>query len=99
MMNYPTQSPEDYAYQKSAKRVKELKSFYSNLISYCIIIPFLLILNLITSPKQLWFYWPALGWGVGLVAHAMSVFAVGKEWEERKIREILNKENQRNENL
>lgn len=99
MMNYPTQSPEDYAYQKAAKRVKELKSFYSNLISYCIIIPFLLILNLITSPKQLWFYWPALGWGVGLVAHAMSVFAVGKEWEERKIREILNKENQRNENL
>lgn len=97
-MNYPTQTPEDFAYQKAVKRVKELKSFYANLISYCIIIPFLLILNLITTPNELWFYWPALGWGVGIVAHATSVFAIGKEWEEKKIREILNKENQRNEN-
>lgn len=96
MMNYQPQSPEEFAYQKAAKRVKELKGFYSNLISYCIVISFLLILNLITSPKQLWFYWPALGWGVGVAVHAMSVFAVGKEWEERKLREILTKENQQN---
>jgi hypothetical protein len=34
-----------------------------------------------------------LGWGIGLVAHGMSVFAIGKSWEERKIREILEKQN------
>lgn len=81
------------SYERAHKRVKEIKSFYGNLISYCIIIPFLIILNLITSPDRLWFYWPMLGWGIGLVAHGMSVFAIGKSWEERKIREILEKQN------
>lgn len=84
---------EDQAYERAQKRVKELKSFYGNLISYCIIIPFLVILNLITSPRNIWFYWPMLGWGIGLVAHGMSVFAIGKGWEEKKIREILEKQN------
>lgn len=84
---------EDQAYERAQKRVKELKSFYGNLISYCIIIPFLIILNLITSPRNIWFYWPMLGWGIGLVAHGMSVFAIGKSWEEKKIREILEKQN------
>lgn len=86
-------SNEDPAYERAQKRVKELKSFYGNLISYCIIIPFLIILNLITSPRNIWFYWPMLGWGIGLVAHGMSVFAIGKGWEEKKIREILEKHN------
>ncbi len=86
-------SDEDQSYERAQKRVKELKSFYGNLISYCIIIPFLIILNLITSPRDIWFYWPMLGWGIGLVAHGMSVFAIGKGWEEKKIREILEKQN------
>lgn len=83
---------DDQAYDRANKRMKEIKSFYGNLISYCIIIPFLIILNLITSPKSLWFYWPMLGWGIGVAAHGMGTFAVGKNWEERKIREILEKQ-------
>ena len=73
--------------------MKEIKSFYGNLIAYCIIIPFLAIMNLITSPKNLWFFWPMLGWGIGLAAHGMGAFAIGRNWEERKIREILEKQN------
>ncbi|MEI7489386.1 MAG: 2TM domain-containing protein [Chryseobacterium sp.] len=85
----------DKAYERAKKRVKEIKSFYGNLISYCIIIPFLIIVNLITNPKHIWFYFPMLGWGIGLVAHGMSVFAIGKSWEEKKIREILEKQDKR----
>lgn len=81
------------AYDRAKKRMKEIKSFYGNLIAYCIIIPFLMILNLITSPKNLWFFWPMLGWGIGLAAHGMGAFAIGKNWEERKIQEILEKQN------
>ncbi|MFC3159978.1 Histidine kinase [Chryseobacterium arachidis] len=83
----------DKAYERAQKRVKEIKSFYGNLISYCIVIPFLIIINLITSPDNIWFFFPMLGWGIGVVAHGMSVFAIGKNWEERKIREILEKRN------
>jgi sensor histidine kinase YesM len=83
----------DKAYERAQKRMKEIKSFYGNLISYCIVIPFLIIVNLMTSPDDIWFYWPMLGWGIGLAAHGMSIFAIGKRWEERKIREILEKQN------
>jgi two-component system LytT family sensor kinase len=85
----------DKAYERAQKRVKDLKSFYGNLTSYCIIIPFLIIINLMTSPEEIWFYYPMLGWGIGIVAHGMSVFAVGKKWEEKKIKQILEKQNKR----
>ena len=96
MTAYTTQETETIAYERAVKRVKELKGFYGNLISYCIVIPFLIIINLITSPKGIWFYWPMLGWGIGLLAHGMNVFAIGKNWEEKKIQEIMNKDNFKN---
>jgi hypothetical protein len=83
------------SYERAQKRVKEIKSFYGNLISYCLIIPFLIIVNIITSPGDLWFIYPMLGWGIGLAAHGMGVFGVGKKWEDKKIREILEKQNKR----
>ena len=93
MNTYTTTDTENIVYQRAVKRVKELKGLYGNLISYCIIIPFLTAVNFLTSPDHLWFYWPMLGWGIGIAAHAMNVFAIGRNWEEKKIQEILNKEN------
>ncbi|WP_294322441.1 2TM domain-containing protein [uncultured Chryseobacterium sp.] len=81
------------SYERAQKRVKEIKSFYSNLISYCIIIPFLVIINLLTTPENIWFFFPMLGWGIGVAAHGMSIFAIGKKWEDKKIRQILEKQN------
>ena len=72
--------------------MKDLKEFYGNLTSYGIVISFLAILNLMTAPGYLWFLWPALGWGIGIVFHAISVFGIGKSWEERKIRELMEKD-------
>ncbi|MGG5209341.1 2TM domain-containing protein [Chryseobacterium sp. MIQD13] len=86
---------ENGSYEKAKKRVKELKGFYANLISYCTVIPFLVIINLMTSPRDLWFYFPMLGWGIGLVSHAFRVFGVGESWKERKIREIMDKQKNR----
>ncbi|MEI3788656.1 MULTISPECIES: 2TM domain-containing protein [unclassified Chryseobacterium] len=87
---------ENGSYEKARKRVKELKSFYANLISYCTVIPFLVIINFMTSPKNLWFYFPMLGWGIGIVSHAFRVFGVGESWKEKKIREIMDKQKNRN---
>lgn len=84
----------DKAYERAQKRVKEIKGFYGNFISYCIVIPVLIIINLTTSPDDIWFYFPMLGWGIGIAAHGMNVFAIGKNWEEKKIRELMEKEKQ-----
>ena len=35
-----------------------------------------------------------LGWGFGVTMHAFETFGCGKGWEERKIQEILNKDQQ-----
>jgi hypothetical protein len=52
-------------------------------------------INLLTSPERIWFGFPMLGWGIGLLAHGLSVFAFrgwfGPQWEERKIREYLDR--------
>jgi hypothetical protein len=83
-------------YFKAKKRVEEIKGFYGNLTAYIIINMGLLALNLVTSPSHLWFFWPLLGWGIGVVIHGMIVFNympfLRKDWEEQKIKEFMEKE-------
>lgn len=86
---------ENMAYVKAKERVDQLKGFYGNLISYCCVIPVLVAINVNTTDFQ-WFWFPVLGWGMGLTFHAIEVFGYGKNWEERKIQEILKKEEQQN---
>lgn len=87
-------SDETKAYFRAKKRVEELKGFYANVISYCCVIPCLIFVNLTYSPGFQWFWFSALGWGFGVVMHAFKVFGYSSDWEERKIREILERENQ-----
>ena len=55
----------------------------------------LFVINLL-SGGQWWFYWPLLGWGVGLGVHALNMFVLGgrfgQGWEERKIQEIMGRD-------
>lgn len=83
---------ENTGYYRAKKRVEELKGFYGNLISYCIVIPILIFVNLTYSPQFQWFWFSATGWGFGLLMHAFKVFGYSSNWEERKIQEILRKE-------
>lgn len=87
---------ENVQYLKAQKRVEELKDFYTNLGSYCIVIPFLIAVNLLTNSNYLWFFWPAAGWGMGVIFHALSVFNyrpfLGRDWEQRKIRELMDRD-------
>ena len=85
-------SDENKAYFRAKKRVEELKGFYGNVISYVCVIPFLIFINLRFSPGFQWFWFSALGWGFGVVMHAFKVFGYSSDWEERKIRQILEKE-------
>lgn len=91
-MNTEQDSTELKAYEKASKRVEELKGFYGNLISYCIFIPFMFLINWKTSPNYWWAFWPMLGWGIGVISHAIKVFGIGNQWEEKQIRKIIEKE-------
>ncbi|WP_172281751.1 2TM domain-containing protein [Chryseobacterium sp. LAM-KRS1] len=87
---------EDKAYKKAQKRVKEIKGFYANLISYCLVISFLIFINLYTQSRYHWFWWPLLGWGFGVASHAFQVFGIGESWQEKKIQEIMDKQKNKN---
>jgi len=53
---------------KSAKvRVEEIRGFWSHLAVFIIVNIGIFIINMLTSPHQLWFYWPLIGWGDRLV--------------------------------
>ena len=92
VMETTTNTDENSAYYRAKKRVEALKGFYGNLISYCCVIPFLIFINLTFSPHFQWFWFSAAGWGFGLTMHAFKVFGYSSNWEERKIQEILRKE-------
>ena len=80
------------AYIRAKKRVEELKEFYGNLIAYCCVIPLLIYINLTFMPEFHWFWFSVGGWGFGLSLHAFKTFAYGSNWEQRKIKQILNKD-------
>jgi hypothetical protein len=86
---------EDKRYQKARKKVEAIKGFFGNLITYCIVIPFLIWLNYRTTSFP-WAVFPTLGWGFGLFMHGMEAYGNnplwGKRWEERKIREFMERE-------
>lgn len=92
IMETSTNYIENTAYYRAKKRVEQLKGFYGSLISYCIVIPILIFINLKYMPHFQWFWFSAAGWGFGLLMHAFKVFGYSSNWEERKIQEILRKE-------
>lgn len=98
IMETKYQFNEQDAYYRAKKHVEEIKGFYGNLISYCLVIPFLMFINYKTYWDFQWFWFPMLGWGMGIIFHGFSVFGYGKTWEERKIKELLEKEQQQNNN-
>ncbi len=81
---------------EAKKRVKALKDFYGHVVVYVVVNSGLFLINLITSPDVWWFYWPVIGWGIGLAIHGITVYTdqtvFGKEWEEKKIKEIMDKD-------
>jgi len=88
---------ENQKYEEAKQRVKDLKDFYQNLIVYISVNILLIIINFVTSPGILWFYWVTVFWGIGIVLHAVRVFILkgrifGKEWEEKKIKEIMDRD-------
>lgn len=88
---------ENSKYVKAVEKVEKLKEFYQNLATYCLVIPFLIFINLRFSPGFQWFWFPLFGWGLGLTFHFLEVnnynIFLGKNWEERKIKEMMKQNN------
>ena len=86
----PTISPDEAL---ALRRVRKLKAFYLHLTQYIVVITILAVVNITTNSHYLWFLWAALGWGVGVLSHALITFDklpfLGAEWERRQVERRL----------
>jgi hypothetical protein len=65
---------DDVARAKNAAGAKI--GFYIHLTAYVAVNALLVAINLATSSAHLWFKWPLLGWGFGVLVHAIVTFAL-----------------------
>ncbi|CAM1347017.1 2TM domain-containing protein [Tenacibaculum insulae] len=87
---------EENEYILAKKRVKEIKAFYMHLAVNIFSIITIVSVNLIFSPHYHWFWYAVLGIVIAQLIHGIVVFGFpgfgfDKNWEERKINEILEK--------
>lgn len=83
-------------YKSAKEQVEKLKAFYLHLGIYLLFIPVLIYLNFLSKAGFPWAIFPIFGWGFGILGHASETFdynpIFGKNWEERKIQNIMDKE-------
>lgn len=100
-MNNSNHTHDQIKYQQALKRVKRIKGFYTHLIVYVVINTMLIIVNYDHADVN-YHFWryqtfnTPFFWGIGLFIHGLSVFlpgmVLGKNWEEKKIKELMDKE-------
>ena len=98
---------QEASYIRAKKRVKAIKGFYVHLIVYVLVNIFIsgvILFDLLQSGyhvvdalSNFGVYSTWLFWGIGIFFHWMGVFGFqsigfGKDWEQKKIKELMEKE-------
>ncbi len=92
------QYSKEEAYLRAKAKVKRIMGFYGHLASYLVVNLILVIIIVANGGKLLSFgtFATALFWGIGLLFHFLAVFGpdflFGKNWEQRKIKEFMENE-------
>lgn len=88
-------------YDRARNRVKRISGFYRHLVVYIVINMMIIVVNIQQlGPHESYFQWQnfitLFFWGIGVLAHGLSVFmpyvVFGQHWEEKKIKELMEKE-------
>lgn len=79
--------------REEADARRPVRRFHLHLLRYLLVVGALGLFNLLRSPQQPWFLWVALGWGLGLLFHASSLFRNGHfqapQWVRRQVEKRL----------
>jgi hypothetical protein len=58
--------------ERARKRVKDRRDFFTHLTTYVVVNTAVVLIWAITGQGYFWPAWVLLGWGVGLVLHALT---------------------------
>ena len=75
--------------QWAIRRIQAKRAFWVHLVVYFAVNAFLILIWAMTSGGYFWPVWPMLGWGVGVAAHAASVYVGPSEISEAQIEREL----------
>lgn len=96
-------SKDDIRYKEAEKQVKKIKKFYVFIFIYFAVNIFILFMNYteLKPGETIWrikYFTLPFFWGIAVVIYAMRVFIpgfmLGSNWEEKKIKELMDKEKQ-----
>ncbi len=62
---------------------EEKRRFLVHLVVYVLVNIMLMIINLLYSPGDIWFFYPLIGWGIGITAHYLKAV----RWMENTLEE------------
>lgn len=65
---------DDELYRKAEARVDEKIGFYRHLKSFIIVNVVFILMNVIFTPGEWWFYWITGLWAIGLIIHFLKTF-------------------------
>lgn len=68
-------------HKQAEDRVKT--GFWIHLACYIVVVSALAVLNYWRNPENLWIFWVAGGWGIGIVAHVMASFSSREKMIDR----------------
>lgn len=83
--------------RKAEQRADAKIGFRKHFIAFVVVNAALIAINLLTSPDVLWFVWPLLGWGIGVVAHFAAVYIDDASARERAVQAEIEKLRDRQE--
>src|SRR5665647_806186 len=70
----------------AVRRLYHDPGFVIHFATYLAVNALLIVINLVTTPGKYWFYWPLLGWGLGIAGHAFGVLRISRRSLRREQR-------------
>ncbi|MBO5839861.1 MAG: 2TM domain-containing protein [Methanobrevibacter sp.] len=83
---------ESELYSRAERRVDEKMGFYRHLYSFIAVNIILIVINVLFSRGEWWFYWVTLFWGIGLVSHYLKTFVFFEKFDDKYRDQMIEKE-------
>ena len=75
--------------EQAIRRIRAKRDFRLHITAYVVVNSFLVLIWWLTGAGYFWPMWPMLGWGIGLVLHAVTVYMGTSEITEAQIEEEM----------
>ena len=83
---------EDDLYNRAARRADEKIKFHRHLYSFIFVNLMFIIMNVVFSPGEWWFYWITVFWGIGLIGHFLKAYVFSEKLDDGYRDKMIEKE-------